>query len=479
MTVIDNRNGKKYVIPISTTAHDSAIAASAFKDIVHERENGEKQGLRVTDRGFLNTAVIQSSITFIDGDKGILRYRGYPIEQLAESSTFLESAYLLIWGELPTKSQYSLFHDEVMNHSTTHVDTEEIFRSFRYDAHPMSILTSVFAALGSYYPEANPSLQGQTLFTKQTQSAIENMDKQIYRLIGKAPTLAAMAYRVRQGRHFITPPPGLSYTGSFLYQMDCLGQQDFKPNPVLERALDTLFLLHADHELNASTTTVLQAASSLTDPYSAISTGCASLYGPLHGGANEAVIRMLISIGSPDKVPEFIEQVKKREKVLSGFGHRVYKTTDPRSYIIRKTADEVFKVTGKDPLVETAMRLHDVALKDEYFVKRNLYPNVDFWSGLIYKAMGFPLDFFPVLFAVPRVVGWVAHWRQMMLSPDGVKIWRPRQIYVGPSVRDYSPIEDRDEVDRKKVTDAPTAVFHSGQSKRTQLASYIGKRSKL
>ncbi|KAG8766873.1 hypothetical protein FRC16_007538 [Serendipita sp. 398] len=243
----------------------------------------------------------------------------------------------------------------------------------------MSILTSVFAALGSYYPEANPSLQGQNLFTQKDLASIQNMDKQIYRLIGKAPTLAAMAYRVRQGRHFITPPPGLSYTGSFLYQMDCLGQQEYKPNPVLERALDILFLLHADHELNASTTTVLQAASSLTDPYSAIATGCASLYGPLHGGANEAVIRMLISIGTPDKVPEFLEKVKRREKMLSGFGHRVYKTTDPRSYIIRKTADEVFKVTGKDPLVETAMRLHDLALKDEYFVKRNLYPNVDFW----------------------------------------------------------------------------------------------------
>ncbi|KAG8861306.1 hypothetical protein FRB91_009217 [Serendipita sp. 411] len=487
LTVIDNRNGKQYEIPISVTQHDTSIPASAFKDIVHVRsttirekdgkgvkQQQEKQGLRITDRGFLNTAVIQSNITFIDGDKGILRYRGYPIEQLAEKSSFLETAYLLIWGELPTKNQFQRFHSEVMNHSTMHIDAEEIFRSFRYDAHPMSILTSVFAALGSYYPEANPSLQGQNLFTQKDLASIQNMDKQIYRLIGKAPTLAAMAYRVRQGRHFITPPPGLSYTGSFLYQMDCLGQQEYKPNPVLERALDILFLLHADHELNASTTTVLQAASSLTDPYSAIATGCASLYGPLHGGANEAVIRMLISIGTPDKVPEFLEKVKRREKMLSGFGHRVYKTTDPRSYIIRKTADEVFKVTGKDPLVETAMRLHDLALKDEYFVKRNLYPNVDFWR---YVAMGFPLDFFPVLFAVPRVVGWVAHWRQMMLSPEGVKIWRPRQIYLGPGERDYQPIDLRQagESDGQDPTSAPTAVFHSGQSKRTHLATFIGK----
>ncbi|CAG7849197.1 Citrate synthase, peroxisomal; Flags: Precursor [Serendipita indica DSM 11827] len=384
LTVVDNRNGKTYEIPIAVTAHDASVPASAFKDIIHVKEdprtgNKEKVGLRVVDRGFLNTAVIQSYITFIDGDRGILRYRGYPIEQLAEQSNFLETSYLLIWGELPSKSQYDRFHDEVMNHSTTHVDIEHVFKSFRYDAHPMSILTSVFAALGSYYPEANPSLQGQNLFTKKDLASVQNMDKQIYRLIGKAPTLAAMAYRVRQGRHFITPPPGLSYTGAFLYQMDCLGQAEYKPNPVLERALDILFILHADHEMNASTTTVLQAGSSLTDPYSAIATGCASLYGPLHGGANEAVIRMLISIGSPDNVPAFLEQVKRREKLLSGFGHRVYKTTDPRSRIIRRTADEVFKVTGKDPLIETAMRLHDMALKDEYFVKRNLYPNVDFW----------------------------------------------------------------------------------------------------
>ncbi|KAG9082406.1 hypothetical protein FRC07_014204, partial [Ceratobasidium sp. 392] len=309
----------------------------------------------------------------------------------------------------------------------THVDVAGLFRAFRYDAHPMSILTSAFAALGSYYAEANPSLQGQTLYTKGDKTSLAIMDKQIYRLIGKATTLAAMAYRVRQGREFVVPPTGLSYTGSFLYQMDRLGEENYTPSPVLERALDILFILHADHELNASATTVLQTGSSLVDPYSAIAAGCASLYGPLHGGANEAVIRMLISIGSPENVPAFLESVKKREKVLSGFGHRVYKTSDPRSFIIRQTAEEVFKVTGQDPLLETAMRLHDLAIKDEYFVKRKLAPNVDFWSGLIYRAMGFPLDFFPVLFAVPRVVGWLAHWRQMMLQPGGVKIWRPRQ----------------------------------------------------
>ncbi|CAE6387362.1 unnamed protein product [Rhizoctonia solani] len=480
LTVRDERTGKTYSIPIT----DNTISATAFKAIKAPARPGERpeneteRGLRVSDKGFLNTAVIQSEITYIDGDNGILRYRGYPIEQLAEHSTFLEVAYLLIYGSLPSKGRYESFEFEVLHHSITHVDVAGLFRAFRYDAHPMSILTSAFAALGSYYAEANPSLQGQNLYTKGDKASLAIMDKQIYRLIGKATTLAAMAYRVRQGREFIVPPVGMSYTGSFLYQMDRLGQENYVPSPVLERALDILFILHADHELNASATTVLQTGSSLVDPYSAIAAGCASLYGPLHGGANEAVIRMLISIGSPENVPAFLESVKKREKVLSGFGHRVYKTSDPRSFIIRRTAEEVFKVTGQDPLLETAMRLHDLAIKDEYFVKRKLAPNVDFWSGLIYRAMGFPLDFFPVLFAVPRVVGWLAHWRQMMLQPGGVKIWRPRQVYAGAGRRDFIPIDQRptesdDDTDPKKV---PSASVHStGQTKRTALATYKGK----
>lgn len=481
LTVRDNRTGKTYNIPIV----DNSVSATAFKAISapakpNEREeSGTEKGLRVADKGFLNTAVIQSEITYIDGEAGVLRYRGYPIEQLALHSSFLETAYLLIYGSLPTKDQFRVFETEVLHHSIIHADAEEFFRSFRYDAHPMAILTSAFAYLGSYYSEANPSLQGQTLFTKGDKASLANMDKQIFRLIGKATTLAAMAYRIRQGRDFVIPPTGLSYTGSFLYQMDHLGEENYVPNPVLCKALDVLFLLHADHELNASCTTVLQTGSSLVDPYSAIAAGCASLYGPLHGGANEAVIRMLISIGSPANVPAFIEAVKRREKVLSGFGHRVYKTTDPRSYIIRKTADEVFKVTGRDELLETAMALHDAAMKDEYFTKRRLYPNVDFWSGLIYRAMGFPMDFFPVLFAVPRVVGWLAHWRQMMLQEGGVKIWRPRQIYVGAGKRDYVPMAERESSlvnsDPKKT---PSTVPHSGMTKRTMLASYRGK-SKL
>ncbi|ESK94718.1 peroxysomal citrate synthase [Moniliophthora roreri MCA 2997] len=475
LTVRDNRTGKTYEIPIE----DNTVAATNFKAISAPRSNGEREenetekGLRVSDKGFLNTAVMRSEITYIDGEAGVLRYRGYPIEQLALHSSHLETAYLLIYGSLPTASQFKVFQDEVMHHSFVHSDAEQFFRSFRYDAHPMSILTSAFAYLGSYYSEANPSLRGQTLFTKGTEESLAVMDKQIYRLIGKATTLAAMAYRVRQGRDFVTPPHGLSYTGSFLYQMDHLGQADYKPNPVLEKALDVLFLIHADHELNASATTVLQTGSSLVDPYSAIAAGCASLYGPLHGGANEAVIRMLISIGRPENVPEFLEAVKRREKVLSGFGHRVYKTSDPRSFIVRKTADEVFKVTGKDELLETAMALHEAAMKDEYFIKRKLAPNVDF-CGLIYRAMGFPLDFFPVLFAVPRVVGWLAHWRQMMLQPGGVKIWRPRQVYVGASKRDYVPVEDRVPVEGLKKT--PSPVVHSGISKRTMLATFKGAK---
>ncbi|KAI0317067.1 peroxysomal citrate synthase [Amylostereum chailletii] len=480
LTVRDNRTGKTYTIPI---AHNT-VSATAFKAIAAPRaaagareEDETEKGLRVVDKGFLNTAVIQSRITYIDGEAGVLRYRGYPIEQLALHSTHLETSYLLLYGELPTATQLALFESEVLHHSAVHADAETFFRSFRYDAHPMAMLTSAFAYLGSYYREANPSLQGQALFTKTDQASLANMDKQIYRLIGKATTIAAMAYRVRQGRDFVTPPTGLSYTGQFLYMMDHLGQEDYRPSPVLEKALDVLFLLHADHELNASCTTVLQTGSSLVDPYSAIAAGCASLYGPLHGGANEAVIRMLISIGSPENVPAFLEAVKKREKVLSGFGHRVYKTSDPRSFIIRKTADEVFKVTGKDELLETAMALHDAAIKDDFFVSRRLAPNVDF-CGLIYRAMGFPLDFFPVLFAVPRVVGWLAHWRQMMLQQGGVKIWRPRQVYVGSGQRDFVPVAER--AATVGLQKEPTPVEHSGMSKRTGLAEFKNKsRSKL
>ncbi|KAI9440031.1 peroxysomal citrate synthase [Lactarius indigo] len=473
LTVRDNRTGKTYSIPIK----NNTVSATAFKAIAAPSKPGERvenetpKGLRVSDKGFLNTAVIQSQITYIDGDAGVLRYRGYPIEQLAQHSTHLETAYLLIYGTLPSEKQLKLFEGEVLSHSFVHADAEHFFRSFRYDAHPMAILTSAFAYLGSFYSEANPSLQGQKLFTAKDKASLGNMDRQIFRIIGKATTLAAMAYRIRQGREFVTPPAGLSYTGQFLYQMDHLGQKDYKPSPVLEKALDVLFLLHADHELNASCTTVLQTGSSLVDPYSAIASVADSLgvIRWLTCGANEAVIRMLISIGSPENVPAFLAAVKRREKVLSGFGHRCSKCTCPVASAASNCAEVAFCRTGKDELLETAMALHDAAIKDEYFVKRRLAPNVDFWSG-------FPLDFFPVLFAVPRVVGWLAHWRQMMLQEGGVKIWRPRQIYVGSSKRDYVPFDQRPVVQGSEVE--PLRVPHSGMSKRTELAEFAGK-SKL
>ncbi|KAJ3479532.1 hypothetical protein NLI96_g9000 [Meripilus lineatus] len=374
LTVRDNRTGKTVTIPIV----DNAIPATAFKVLKASRKPGEREenetdkGLRVQDKGFLNTAVMNSTITYIDGEAG----GAFPQLSFAH---FILRAYTTPVPVYSASLPYQHFETEVLRHGILHSDAQGFFRSFRYDAHPMSMLTSAFAMLGSYYSTANPSLQGQRLYTRGNEEACAIMDRQIYRIIGKATALAAMAYRIRQGRDFVTRPNGLSYTGSFMYQMDHIGEEDYVPNPVLEKALDTLFLIHADHELNASCTTVLQTGSSLVDPYSAIAAGCASLYGPLHGGANEAVIRMLISIGSPENVPAFIEAVKRREKTLSGFGHRVYKTSDPRSFIVRKTADEVFKVTGKDELLETAMALHDAAMKDEYFIKRKLAPNVDFW----------------------------------------------------------------------------------------------------
>jgi len=476
LTVIDNRTKQSFKIPIK----DNAINATAFKQMKAETKEGERKenetegGLRVLDPGYQNTAVISSRITYIDGENGVLRYRGYPIEQLAEKSNFLECAYLLIYGELPSTKQFRTFETEVMHHTVTHVDLDKLVSSFRYDAHPMSILTASFAALGAFAPEANPSLQGQNLYTNTDNLAI--MDKQIFRLLGKSITLAAMAYRIRQGRHFNLPTPGLSYTETFLYLLDHLGEENYKPHPVIAKALDVLFILHADHEMNCSAASVLQVGSSLVDPYSAVAAGCAALYGPLHGGANEAVIRMLVDIGSPENVEAYIEKVKTKEKVLSGFGHRIYRTSDPRSFIIRKTAEEVFEVTGRNPLLQTALRLHDIALKDEYFVKRRLYPNVDFFSGLIYQSLGFPMDFYPVLFAVPRVVGWLAHWRQMMLQSGGVKIWRPRQLYVGEPEREYVEIDTRnDATTAKGLGSEPTQVKHEF-SKRAFLAAYKDKR---
>jgi citrate synthase len=477
LTVIDNRTGKTYEVPIK----NNSVLATDIKKIKANSQPGDRaedetsQGLRVYDPAYLNTAVVQSKITYINGQEGVLRYRGYPIQQLVKRSNFLESAFLLFYGDLPTSSQFQSWQDEVMHHTYIHSDIEGMFKSFRYDSHPMSMLTSAFATLGAFAPEANPSLKGQRLYTDAASGNLESLqvlDKQIVRIIGKAPTLAAASYRMRQGRPFNRPAQGLSYTANFLYLLDHLSGQEYRPHPVLEKALDALFIIHADHEVNCSTATVLQVGSSLVDPYSAVSAGCAALYGPSHGGASESAIRMLMEIGSPENVPEFMRKVEKRERVLVGFGHRVYKNVDPRSTAIRELADEVFKVTGRNQLLDTALTLAKYARESEFMRSRNLYPNVDFYSGLIYQAMGFPLDFYPVLFAVPRCVGWLAHWRQQMLQSGGVKIWRPRQLYMGEGARDYIEVRDRTEAGASGALQAPVSVPHGGDTKRNDLATY-------
>ncbi|CAG8511020.1 15068_t:CDS:10 [Funneliformis mosseae] len=441
LTVLDNRTNKLYEVPID----NNTISAIKFKEITADPAPGSREedesgkGLRIYDPAFQNTAVAQSKITYINGDTGVLRYRGYPIEQLAEKSTYLEVAYLLIYGELPSKDQFMNFSHEVMHHTFVHFNVTQLMRNFNYDAHPMGLFISGIAAMSTFHPDANPALAGSDLFIRDDK--VRN--KQIFRLLGKTPTLAAMAYRHRIGRSYNPPQNNLSYTENFLYMLDRLSEENYKPNPKLSKALDVLFILHADHELNCSTAAMRHIGSSLVDPYSAISGASAALYGPLHGGANEAVLRMLEEIGSADKVPGFLEEVKQRRRKLFGFGHRVYKNYDPRAKIIRNIAYEVFDVCGRESLIDVAVELEKAALEDEYFVKRKLYPNVDFYSGLIYKAMGFPTDMFPVLFAIPRVAGWLAHWKESLEDKES-KIWRPRQVYVGESVRSYIPLEHRE-----------------------------------
>jgi len=442
LTVTDNRTGKTIVIPIQ---HNS-IPATAFKQLKHIEApkdgidlDDQAAGLRILDPGFLNTAAITSKITFIDGDRGFLMHRGYPIEDLAQNSSFLETAYLLIYGELPDKKQSEIWNYEIMHHTFLAEDAMKVINSMRYDSHPMSIFVSSFAAMGAFSPESNPALQGRNLYINHK----DVMNKNIIRILGKAGTVAAASMRVRMNRPFVHPRADFSYCENLLYMMDAVTEAEgYRPNPVLVKALDTLFILHADHEMNCSTATMTHVGSSLVDPYSAIAASAAALYGPLHGGANEAVIRMLEKIGSVENVPTFLEKVKRKEELLFGFGHRVYRNTDPRSKIIRNVAEEVFAVCGHEPLIEVAAALRDAALKDPFFVSRKLFPNVDYWSGLIYRAMGFPLDFFPVLFAVPRVAGWLAHWKQLLDEGNG-KIWRPRQVYVGEQGRKWVPVEER------------------------------------
>ncbi|KAJ3122701.1 hypothetical protein HK098_002537 [Nowakowskiella sp. JEL0407] len=408
LTVLDNRTGKTYQVDID---EGGVISATTFQKM---KLIGGGPGLRIYDPAYLNTAVARSKICEIDGDKGILRYRGYPIEELAEKSTFVEVSFLLIYGYLPSKSQLEAWTTDVMRHTILHTKMQELMHSFQYDAHPMGMFISSIAALSTLSPEANPSLVGSDLFQKN----ILARNKQVIRLIGKTPTIAAACYRHRIGREYNEPQANLSYCENFLYMMDHLSEKNYVPNTVLTKALDILFILHADHELNCSTAAMRHIGSSLVDPYSCVAGAAAALYGPLHGGANEAVLRMLEEIGTVDKISQFIEDVKNKKRKLMGFGHRVYKTYDPRATIIRRVAYQVFEVVGRESLIDVAIELEKIALSDQYFIQRNLYPNVDYYSGLIYRAMGFPTDFFPVLFAIPRVSGWLAHWVESIQDPE-------------------------------------------------------------
>ena len=424
LSIRDNRTGRDYEVEI---LDGDVIRAMDLRQI---RVNDGDFGMMAYDPAFTNTASTRSSVTFIDGERGILRYRGYPIEQLAERSTHLEVAYLLLKGELPTQSELDDFVHDVTFHTYVHENITEMLAGFRYDAHAMGMMISAVAALSTFYPEA-----------KDIQDPAARW-QQIIRIVGKMPTLAAYAYRHHRGLPYVYPENELSYTANFLNMLFRIGTRDYRPSPVLEKALDILFILHADHEQNCSTSTMRVVASSNADPYSAMAGAMAALYGPLHGGANEAVLRMLNRIGSVDQIPAFLEGVKRKEERLMGFGHRVYKAYDPRASIIKRTADEVFEVTGRNHLLDIALELEKIALNEDFFVERNLYPNVDFYSGIIYQAMGFPVEMFPVLFAIPRTVGWLAQWEEMLIDPER-RIARPRQIFVGAEERDYVPIGDR------------------------------------
>ena len=423
LTVRDNRTGQEYDVPIL----DGAVKAA---DLGKIRTAEDAPGLAVYDPGFVNTASCRSSVTFIDGDKGILEYRGYPIEQLAEKSSYLEVAYLLIHGELPTKDQYDGWAHEITYHTFVHENVRNFMEGFRYDAHPMGMLLASVGALSTFYPES------------RNISDADNRHMQIVRLIAKMPTLGAWAFRHAQGKPYVYPDNDLGYAANFLAMLFKMSEPKFSADERLVRALEVLFILHADHEQNASTNAVRSVGSTQVDPYSAVTAGIGALYGPLHGGANEAVLRMLRRIGSVDKVPEFIEGVKNGKERLMGFGHRVYKNHDPRATIIKKACDDVFEVTGVNPLLKIAVELEKIALEDEYFVKRRLYPNVDFYSGLIYEALQFPPEMFTVLFAIPRTSGWLAQWLELVQDPEQ-KIARPKQIYTGHRTRDFVPAAER------------------------------------
>jgi citrate synthase len=422
LSVIDNRTGKQYEVPIA----DGTVRAIDLRQI---KTSDDDFGLMTYDPAFTNTAACRSAITFIDGDRGILRYRGYPIEELADKASFLEVAYLLNEGELPTAAQLAKWEHDIMFHTYVHTNIIKFLEGFRYDAHPMGMLLGVVGALSTFYPDAKNVHDPDNRYIQRV------------RLMAKMPTIAAFAFRHSRGLPYEFPRNDVDYIGNYVNMMFSIGGKH-EPNKVLQRALEILLILHADHEQNCSTSAVRSVGSSHVDPFSAVSAGIAALYGPLHGGANEAVLVMLDEIGHKKNIPAFIESVKKGEGRLMGFGHRVYKSYDPRAKLIKKTADEVFAETGLNPKLEIAMELERIALEDEYFIKRKLYPNVDFYSGLIYQAMGYPTDYFTVLFAVGRLPGWLAQWEEMLMDKDQ-KISRPRQIYTGPETRSFTPIGKR------------------------------------
>ncbi len=423
LTVTDNRTGQTYEISIE----NNTIRAMDLRQI---KVDADDFGMMAYDPAYMNTAACKSSITFIDGERSILRYRGYPIEQLAEKSSFLEVAYLLIYGELPTQEQLDYWVERIMRHTYIHENLARLIEAFRYDAHPMGIMISSIAAMSTLHSEAknfrDPEVQA----------------KQIWRILGKLPTIASFAYRVGIGRPVNYPDATLGYTANFLYMLDYMNERNYEVHPTLARALDVLFVLHADHEQNCSTATMRSVGSSQVDPYCATSAAAAALYGPLHGGANEAVLRMLNEIGSVSAIPAYLERIKKGEMRLMGFGHRVYTSYDPRAAIIKQVARDVFEITGSNPLIDIALELERIALEDDFFVSRNLYPNVDFYSGIIMQAMRFPTEMFPVLFAIPRSAGWLAQWREM-IEDEEQKIARPRQIYTGAEKRDFVSLENR------------------------------------
>ena len=422
LAITDNQTGKSYTLPIE----NGTVRAMDLRQI---KKNADDFGLMTYDPALMNTASTKSAITFIDGDKGILEYRGYPVEQLAERSNFLEIAYLILFGELPNEEQSAAWTHDITHHTFVHENIKTLMQAFRYDAHPMGMFISTVAALSTFYPEAN------------NVNDAENRLAQIKRLIAKVPTIAAYTFRHNRGLRYVYPDNDLSYTGNFLNMMFKMTETKYKPNPALERALDVLFILHADHEQNCSTNAMRAIGSSRVDPYSAMAGAAAALYGPLHGGANEEVLKMLSRIGDGRNIPEFIQRVKNGEGRLMGFGHRVYKNYDPRARIIKRVADDVFKVTGRNRLLDIALELERIALEDEYFISRKLYPNVDFYSGIIYQAMGLPVTMFPVMFAIPRTVGWLAQWQEMITDPEQ-KITRPRQIFVGQPRRDLPDAKD-------------------------------------